>query len=110
LPPYSLWSLLRYADRGCEIFGPVLCLIPYKDEEDAIRIANDCVYGLGGYVQSKTQSHARAVARRLRTGTVALNNPPVDPHAPFGGYKMSGNGRERGRYGLEDCLLCTASD
>ena len=87
-----------------EIFGPVLCMIPYRDEEEAVRIANDSAYGLGGYVQSANQSRAQAVARGIRTGTVAVNNPPLDLAAPFGGYKMSGNGRERGHFGIDDYL------
>jgi NAD-dependent aldehyde dehydrogenases len=87
-----------------EIFGPVLVMIPYKDEEDAIRIANDTVYGLSGYVYSSDIERARRVARRLRTGMVHLNGAPTDPHAPFGGYKQSGNGREWGREGLKEFL------
>ena len=86
-----------------EIFGPVLVIIPYRDDEDAIAIANDTPYGLSGYVSGEAQ-HARRVAARLRTGTVHLNGAPVDFSAPFGGYKQSGNGREWGREGLEDFL------
>ncbi|MGA0840374.1 MAG: aldehyde dehydrogenase family protein, partial [Pseudomonadales bacterium] len=87
-----------------EIFGPVLSLIGYEDDEDAIRIANDTVYGLSGYVSSGDPERAKRVARRLRTGNVHLNGAPVDNKAPFGGYKQSGNGREWGIYGLEEFL------
>jgi acyl-CoA reductase-like NAD-dependent aldehyde dehydrogenase len=87
-----------------EIFGPVLCMIPYKDEEDAIRIANDCIYGLSGYVYGGTLEHARQVARRLRTGMVHLNGDDGDMAAPFGGYKQSGVGREWGAHGIEEFL------
>jgi aldehyde dehydrogenase (NAD+) len=87
-----------------EIFGPVLTIIPYKDEEEAIRIANDTVYGLSGYVYSGDLEHARKVARRLRTGMVHLNGASTDANAPFGGYKQSGNGREWGREGLREFL------
>ena len=84
-----------------EIFGPVLVMIPYHDEEEAIRIANDTVYGLSGYVYSGNIENARRVARQLRTGMVHLNGAPTDINAPFGGYKQSGNGREWGREGSE---------
>ena len=87
-----------------EIFGPVLAIIPYRDEEEAIRIANDTVYGLSGYVYSGDIEHARRVARRLRTGMVHLNGASTDVNAPFGGYKQSGNGREWGREGLKEFL------
>ena len=87
-----------------EIFGPVICLIGYEDEDDAVRIANDTVYGLSGYVSSGDPERAKRVARRLRTGNVHLNGAPVDPNAPFGGYKQSGNGREWGRFGFEEFL------
>ncbi|MFA7506217.1 MAG: aldehyde dehydrogenase family protein [Burkholderiaceae bacterium] len=87
-----------------EIFGPVITIIGYKDEEDAIRIANDTPYGLSGYVSSGDLGRAQAVASRLRTGMVHLNGAPGDPNAPFGGYKQSGNGREWGEAGLEDFL------
>ena len=87
-----------------EIFGPVLSILPYKDEDDAVRIANDTPYGLSGYVSSADLGRARAVARRLRTGNVHLNGAPVDMTAPFGGYKQSGLGREWGAYGLEEFL------
>jgi aldehyde dehydrogenase (NAD+) len=87
-----------------EIFGPVLVMIPYKDEEDAIRIANDTIYGLSGYVYAGNIENARRVAARLRTGMVHLNGAPTDANAPFGGYKQSGNGREWGREGLKEFL------
>ena len=87
-----------------EIFGPVLCICPYQDEEDAIRIANDTPYGLAGYVSADTVEQARAVARRLRAGYIVLNYARYDLQAPFGGYKQSGNGREWGAYGIEDYL------
>jgi aldehyde dehydrogenase (NAD+) len=87
-----------------EIFGPVLVIIPYRDEEDAIRIANDSQYGLSGFVVSRDLERARRVARRLRTGQVRLNGAKHDFAAPFGGYKCSGNGREFGVYGIEEFL------
>jgi aldehyde dehydrogenase (NAD+) len=79
-------------------------MIPYRTEEEAIRIANDTVYGLSGYVYAGDLDHARRVARRLRTGMVHLNGASTDVNAPFGGYKQSGNGREWGRAGLEEFL------
>ncbi len=87
-----------------EVFGPVLAIIPYDDEDDAIRIANDTVYGLSGYVQSGNIERARRVAARLRTGMVHINGADGDWDAPFGGYKQSGNGREWGPYAFEDFL------
>lgn len=87
-----------------EIFGPVLSIIGYEDEADAIRIANDTRYGLSGYVSSADLDRARNVARQIRTGMVHLNGAPLDNDAPFGGYKESGNGREWGHYGFEDFL------
>jgi aldehyde dehydrogenase (NAD+) len=87
-----------------EIFGPVLVIIPYKDEDDAVRIANDSQYGLSGFVVSKDIERARRIARRLRTGQVRLNGAKHDFSAPFGGYKYSGNGREFGVFGLEEFL------
>jgi len=87
-----------------EIFGPVLVVIPYKDEEDAIAIANSTIYGLGGAVWGGTDEHAIKVARRLRTGQVDINGGPFNAQAPFGGYKQSGNGRENGIYGFEEFL------
>ena len=85
-----------------EIFGPVLCMIPYDSEEEAIAIANDTEYGLAGYVQSGDLEHARKVASRIRAGNVQINgaNPGMD--VPFGGFK--GNGREWGEHGFTDYL------
>jgi acyl-CoA reductase-like NAD-dependent aldehyde dehydrogenase len=87
-----------------EIFGPVLTIIPYDDEDDAVRIANDTVYGLAGGVWSGDQARAERVARRLRTGQVEVNGGGFNLEAPFGGYKRSGNGRELGTFGLEEFL------
>ncbi len=86
-----------------EIFGPVLSLIGYEDDEDAIRIANDTEYGLSGYI-SGSSDRAKSMARRIRTGNIHLNGARVSQQAPFGGYKKSGNGREWGRYGFEEFL------
>jgi aldehyde dehydrogenase (NAD+) len=87
-----------------EIFGPVLCLITYDTVDEAVAIANDTVFGLGGHVQGADIDQARDVARRIRTGQVHLNHPAWDAHAPFGGYKRSGNGREYGTLGFEEYL------
>jgi aldehyde dehydrogenase (NAD+) len=87
-----------------EIFGPVLVIIPYEDEDEAVRIANETPYGLSGYVSSQDMEHARRVAARLRTGMVHINGAPLDALAPFGGYKQSGNGREWGAHGMEEFL------
>jgi aldehyde dehydrogenase (NAD+) len=87
-----------------EIFGPVLVIQPYEDEEDAIRIANATVYGLSSHVQSADQEAARRVARRIRAGQVHINYPAWSGFAPFGGYRQSGNGREYGRFALEEYL------
>jgi aldehyde dehydrogenase (NAD+) len=87
-----------------EIFGPVLVMIPYKDEAEAVRVANDTIYGLSGYVYSGNIDNARRIAAKLRTGMVHLNGAPGDINAPFGGYKQSGNGREWGREGLREFL------
>jgi aldehyde dehydrogenase (NAD+) len=87
-----------------EIFGPVLCMIPYNDIEEAVKIANDTVYGLSGYVYAGNLENARKVARRLRTGMVHLNGAAGDINAPFGGYKQSGNGREWGKEGIKEFL------
>jgi len=87
-----------------EIFGPVLSILGYKDEEDAVRIANDTDYGLSGYVSSQDLDHARLVARRLRSGNVHLNGAQPDFKGAFGGYKQSGNGREWGEHGFEEFL------
>lgn len=87
-----------------EIFGPVLSIIPYDSEEDAIRIANDTPYGLSGGVWSRSEAHARAVARRIRSGQVVINGGSFNMMAPFGGYKQSGHGREHGPYALDEYL------
>ena len=87
-----------------EIFGPVLVVIPYKDEADAIAIANSTIYGLGGAVWAGTDEEAMRVARRMRTGQVDINGGLFNAQAPFGGYKQSGNGRENGVYGFEEFL------
>jgi betaine-aldehyde dehydrogenase len=87
-----------------EIFGPVLAIIPYKDENDAVRIANDTQYGLAGAVWSTNEERAKGVARRLRTGQVEINGGAFNMLAPFGGVKQSGRGRELGRPGLEEYL------
>ena len=87
-----------------EVFGPVLSIISYQDEEDAVSIANDTVYGLAAYVQSSDIEHARKIAARMRAGSVYLNYPDWDTHAPFGGYKQSGNGREYADWGIHDFL------
>jgi acyl-CoA reductase-like NAD-dependent aldehyde dehydrogenase len=87
-----------------EIFGPVLCIIPYDDEEDAVRIANDTMYGLAGGVWSGDEERAKRIARRIRTGQVEINGGVFNPLAPFGGYKQSGHGRELGKFALEEFL------
>src|SRR4051812_15022963 len=87
-----------------EIFGPVLAMIPYDDEDDAARIANDTTYGLAGAVWAGDQERAVAFAKRIRTGQIDINGGRFNPLAPFGGYKQSGNGRELGKFGLEEFL------
>jgi aldehyde dehydrogenase (NAD+) len=82
----------------------VLSVIPYRDEDEAVEIANNTIYGLAGAVFSADQDRAVAVARRLKTGQVDVNGGAFNPLAPFGGYKQSGNGRELGRFGLEEFL------
>ncbi|MEO8936679.1 MAG: aldehyde dehydrogenase family protein [Burkholderiaceae bacterium] len=86
-----------------EVFGPVLTILPYADENEAVKIANDSPYGLGGGVWGE-EEHAIRVARRIRTGQIDINGGPYNPRAPFGGYKQSGNGRESGVYGFEEFL------
>ena len=86
-----------------EIFGPVLSILPYKDEEEAVQIANDTDYGLYGYVSGDTE-HAKKIANRIRAGSVAINGAQADFTAPFGGYKQSGNGKEWGPFGFEEFL------
>ncbi|MBN8830990.1 MAG: aldehyde dehydrogenase family protein, partial [Sphingomonadales bacterium] len=87
-----------------EIFGPVVVIMPYQDEDDAIRIANATVYGLSSHVQSRDLEAARRVARRIRAGQVHINYPAWSGYAPFGGYKQSGNGREYGVFALDEYL------
>ena len=87
-----------------EVFGPVLAMIPFKDEAEAIAIANDSPYGLAAFVQTGDQERARRISRKMRAGTVSINGASQDYMAPFGGYKQSGNGREYGEYGLRDFL------
>jgi aldehyde dehydrogenase (NAD+) len=87
-----------------EIFGPVVVIIPFDDEEDALRIANDTQYGLAGAVWAEDDAHARAVADRLRAGRIRINGSAINPRAPHGGFKLSGIGREFGRYGIEEYL------
>jgi acyl-CoA reductase-like NAD-dependent aldehyde dehydrogenase len=87
-----------------EIFGPVLSIIPYEDEDDAVRIANDTIYGLAAAVFSGDKEHAKAIAKRIRAGQVQINEGGFNPNAPFGGFKQSGKGREAGKYGLEEFL------
>ena len=102
----TIFANLKNSDTICqeEVFGPVLSIIPYQNEEEAIEIANDSIYGLSGYVQSGSIEHARQVASRMRTGMVHLNGAPTDINAPFGGYKQSGNGREWGAHGFDEFL------
>ncbi len=95
-------STMRIARE--EVFGPVLVMMPFADEAEAVALANDSDFGLSGYVSSGDQERARRVARAMRTGMVHLNGASTDLTAPFGGYKQSGNGREWGRFGLEDFL------
>ena len=87
-----------------EIFGPVLCILPYESEDEAVQIANDTPYGLAAYVWSQDNVRARRVGSRIRAGQVALNGASGDMKTPFGGFKMSGNGREYGEFGLRDFL------
>ena len=106
---YQVPTLIRDVPIGHriaqeEIFGPVLVIIAYRDEEEAIRIANDTIYGLGGGVWSQDEAHAVRVARRIRTGPVDINGAPFNRNAPFGGFKQSGFGRELGERGLDPYL------
>jgi aldehyde dehydrogenase (NAD+) len=87
-----------------EVFGPVLSIIAFEGEDEAIRIANDTPYGLASYVQTGDPERARRVARQLRAGMVHVNGAARASGSPFGGYKQSGNGREGGKWGLEDFL------
>lgn len=87
-----------------EIFGPVLAMIPFDTEEEAIAIANDTPYGLAAYIQTGSPERAKRVARKLRAGMIQINGTSRAPGNPFGGYKQSGNGREGGKWGLEDFM------
>ncbi|HVF75537.1 MAG TPA: aldehyde dehydrogenase family protein [Acidimicrobiales bacterium] len=87
-----------------EVFGPVLAILPYEDDDDAVAIANDTIYGLSSAVWSADEERAMAVARRLRAGQVEVNGGPYNPYAPFGGYRQSGTGRELGAHGLAEFL------
>ena len=91
-----------------EIFGPVLVILTYRDEDEAVQIANDTSYGLGGAVWSGSDDRALRVARRMRAGQVDVNGGSFNLLAPFGGCKQSGYGREQGKYGLEEFLECKA--
>ncbi len=92
-----------------EVFGPVLVMIPFDSEDDAIKIANDTPYGLSAYVQSGSEERAKRVSKRLRAGMVSINGATRPGGSPFGGYKQSGNGREGGTWGLEDFLEVKAT-
>jgi len=87
-----------------EIFGPVLAILPYNTEDEAITIANDTPYGLASYIQSQDEIRALNIAKKIKAGSVQINYPDPDFNAPFGGYKKSGNGREWGKYGLHEYL------
>ena len=87
-----------------EIFGPVLTMLPFDSEEQAITLANDTAYGLTNYVQTEDLDKVRRVSRRLRSGMVENNGERFAPGSPFGGYKQSGNGREGGAFGIEEFL------
>jgi aldehyde dehydrogenase (NAD+) len=87
-----------------EIFGPVLCILTYKDDAEAIAIANDTPYGLQAYVISASQSRADKIASQLAAGRVVINGAPHDPAVPFGGFKQSGIGREYGVFGLQSYM------
>ena len=94
---------MTWQSQERKFFGPVLSILPYDDEDDAVRIANDTDYGLSGYVSGEP-THAQAIAKRLRTGMVHINGAGPDFNSPFGGYKKSGNGREWGLEGFEEFL------
>jgi aldehyde dehydrogenase (NAD+) len=93
-----------------EIFGPVLAILPYETEDEAIAMANDTPYGLAGYVQSGDIEHARSVGRRIRAGNIHINGASGGYEVPFGGYKQSGNGREWGEHGFTDYLEIKAME
>ncbi|WP_409530217.1 aldehyde dehydrogenase family protein [Shinella sp.] len=92
-----------------KIFGPVLSILGYSGESDAVRIANDTIYGLAGYIQTKDNAAARRIARQLRVGMVYINEADWEAASPFGGFKQSGNGREHGEFGLADFLEIKAT-
>jgi aldehyde dehydrogenase (NAD+) len=98
----------RSAAATVEIFGPVLTILAYRDEDDAVRIANESAYALSAAVWSADAERAASVARRIRAGSVIVNGGKVDHRAPFGGFKQSGYGRERGRFGIEEFLTTKA--
>jgi acyl-CoA reductase-like NAD-dependent aldehyde dehydrogenase len=87
-----------------EIFGPVVTIIPFDTEDEAVRLANDTKYGLAAAVWCGDEDRARTVASRIRAGRVRINGSPVNPKAPHGGFKLSGIGRENGRFGIEEYL------
>ena len=87
-----------------EIFGPVLSIIPFETEDEAVNIVNDTYYGLGNYLQTSDKERAKRVSKKLRSGCVYINGNSADPGTPFGGYRQSGNGREGGVWGLEEYL------
>ena len=87
-----------------EIFGPVLSIIPFENEEEAIQITNDTEYGLGNYLQTDDKEKAKRVSKKLRSGIVYVNHKAADSGTPFGGYRQSGNGREGGTWGLHEYL------
>jgi aldehyde dehydrogenase (NAD+) len=87
-----------------EVFGPVLALMPYDDENQAVKLANSSRYGLSGAVWSRDVDRARAAARQMKTGQVVINGAPQNLATPFGGWGLSGFGRENGRFGIEDLL------
>jgi aldehyde dehydrogenase (NAD+) len=87
-----------------EIFGPVLSIIPFETEEEAIQIVNETEYGLGNYLQTEDKEKAKRVAKKLKAGTIYVNGNGADPGTPFGGYRQSGNGREGGVWGLHEFL------
>jgi aldehyde dehydrogenase (NAD+) len=84
-----------------EIFGPILCVVPFTDEQEAVRLANDTDYGLGATVYTNDVKRAMRMARAIRAGTIGVNGYQLEPHAPFGGYGHSGMGREGGRTAFE---------
>ena len=87
-----------------EIFGPVISILTYKSEAEVVAEANNTIYGLASYIQSADRARAQKMAKKMRSGNVYINYPAGDMNAPFGGYKQSGNGREWGKWGLEEFL------